>query len=45
MLTDTGSQFLKELAGTWVEMTESVSQIMTKTQQQSPSSNETPETV
>lgn len=45
MLTDTGSQFLQELAGTWVEMTESVSQIMTKTQQQTPSSNETPETV
>lgn len=45
MLTETGSRFLQELAGTWVEMTESVSQIMTKTQQQSPISNENPETV
>jgi PadR family transcriptional regulator, regulatory protein PadR len=32
MLTESGSLFLEELGNTWLEMTSSVSQIMTKTQ-------------
>jgi hypothetical protein len=42
MLTETGSSFLEELGNTWLEMTSSVSQIMTKTRiiaQATPSSD------
>jgi PadR family transcriptional regulator PadR len=39
MLTETGSRFLNELGNTWLEMTSSVSQIMTKTRILSESSS------
>ncbi len=42
MLTETGSRFLNELGNTWLEMSSSVSQIMTKTRILSESSSSSP---
>jgi PadR family transcriptional regulator PadR len=42
MLTETGSRFLNELGNTWLEMTSSVSQIMTKTRILSESQSSSP---
>jgi len=43
MLTETGSCFLNELGNTWLEMSSSVSQIMTKTRILSESQSSTPQ--
>ena len=43
MLTETGSRFLNELGNTWLEMSSSVSQIMTKTRILSESQSSTPQ--
>ncbi|HOY95844.1 MAG TPA: PadR family transcriptional regulator [Catalimonadaceae bacterium] len=42
MLTETGSRFLNELGNTWLEMSSSVSQIMTKTRILSESQSSSP---
>jgi PadR family transcriptional regulator PadR len=43
MLTETGSRFLNELGNTWLEMSSSVSQIMTKTRILSESQSSSPQ--
>jgi len=43
MLTETGNRFLNELGNTWLEMSSSVSQIMTKTRILSESQSSSPQ--